>query len=230
METIAILLIFCGLIGGLFYYSNKLSNKEFINKADDHFKPLLDELKNIDQLQFQTVSRDIIYSKTISVLLKTVAYLMLLGLIAFSLDLVTAHYVMMHNYSDMLSAFAIFLFVSFIISVLPLLSCTWDYTYFKYGLANQLKHADIAFEYIDQLPKKIIKKYQMIFIVSYLFGRIVIGSGFIPLLVGTFLYEIALAIYFTLEIKRIGFAPIFNLVNEKLDAFRGKKIARPNEQ
>lgn len=230
METIVILLIFCGLIGGLFYYSNKLSEKEFINKTDEHFKPLLDELKNIDQLQFQTVSRDIIYSKTISVLLKTVAYLMLIGLTGFSLDLITAHYVVMHNYSDMLSAFAIFLFASFIMLVFPLLSCIWDYTYFKYGLSNQLKHADIAFSYIDQLPKKVLKKYQIVFVVSYLFGRIIIGSGFIPLLVGTFLYEIALAIYFTLEIKRIGFAPIFNLVTEKLDAFRGKKIAKTREQ
>ena len=230
MEIVIILLLAGGLIGCLFYYSNKLSHKEFSNKIDDHFKPLLDELKNIDQLQFQTVSRDIIYSKTISALLKVVGYLISFSTMALILDFLTIKHFAIHNPGDVLFAMLMYISASFVVFVFPLLSCIWDFTYFKYGLSNQLKHKNIAFEYLNDLPKKILKVYPAVFIASYLISRLAIGVGFIGVLAGTVLFELSISIYFALEVKRIGFAPIFNLVSEKLNEFRGRKNAKHSEQ
>ena len=226
MESVVILLLVSGLIVSLFYYSNKLFDKEFSNKTDDHFKPLLDELKNIDRMQFQTVSGEIIYSKTLSTLLKTVGYLLSFAAVAFFLDFITIMHFKMNDPGDIFFSLGLYLISSFVVFIFSLLSCTWDYTYFKYGLSNQLKHADIAFTYINTLPRKILKHYPAVFIISYLLGILALGTGFIGVLAGTVLYELGVTIYFALEVKRIGFAPVFNLITEKLDQFRNKKNAK----
>ncbi|MCX7124201.1 MAG: hypothetical protein NTU49_00315, partial [Gammaproteobacteria bacterium] len=69
-----------------------------------------------------------------------------------------------------------------------------------------------------------------VFFVSYFIGLLTLSSGFIGALVGTVLYEIAVSIYFALEVKRIGFAPIFNLIVEKLNEFQGKMNAKSTQQ
>lgn len=229
MEIMAILLLVSVLIVSLFYYSNKLSRKECVNTTDNHFKPLLDELKNIDRMQFQTVSGEIIYSKSLSVLLKTVGYLLSFAAAAFLLDFITIMHFKMNDPGDVFFSLLLYLISSFVVFIFSLLSCTWDYTYFKYGLSNQLKHADIAFTYINTLPRKILKHYPSVFIISYFLGIVALGTGFIGVLVGTVLYELCVTIYFALEVKRIGFAPIFNLITEKLDQLKGKKNAKSTQ-
>ena len=136
----------------------------------------------------------------------------------------------MNNPGDIFFSLGLYLISSFVVFIFSLLSCTWDYTYFKYGLSNQLKHADIAFAYINTLPHKVLKNYPTIFIISYFLGILALGTGFIGVLVGTVLYELCVTIYFALEVKRIGFAPIFNLVVEKLNEFQGKKNAKSIQQ
>ncbi|MCX7124225.1 MAG: hypothetical protein NTU49_00435, partial [Gammaproteobacteria bacterium] len=125
MEVLAILLLTSGLIGFLFYYENRLSKRTVENKTDNHFKPLLDELKNIDQMQFQIVSREIIYSKTLSVFCKTIGYLLSIAAIAFFMDFITIKDFTIHNPGNIFLYLGFYLFVSFIFFIFPLLSCTW---------------------------------------------------------------------------------------------------------
>lgn len=220
--TILVIGLFIGLIYFFFSFSKKLSRNVIEDKSDDRFRPLIDELKNINQMRFKIVSARVIYSNTFSVLFKVVGYLLSFATIALTLDFFTIKHFVIYDYSDLAICIGVYLFASFIVFIGPLLSCTWDYTYFKYGLSEQLKNADIAYDYIGALPAKILKKYPIIFITSYALGRFIDGNGFLSVLIGTFIYELSITLFFALETKRIGFAPVFNLFTEKLNEFKGK--------
>jgi len=224
-----IILIFLAisvLIGILFYLSNKLWNKNIKKESDERFNPLIMELKEIDKMAFKTVSSELMYSHCLSVFFKALGYLLTFPAVALLLDFLTIKHFIIHNYGDFAVSALFYLVGSFIVFVYPLLSCAWDFLYFKYGLSHQLKHADIAFDYISTLPAKILKKYPPVFIVSYILGRTIFGIGFIGVLIGTVIYQLSISIYFTLEVKRIGFAPVFNLFTEKLNEFKGGKNAK----
>ncbi len=207
---------------GLFYYANHLEKKEFNNIQDDHFQPLLDELKNIKNLKFKAVSSGIIYSKTISVFLKAIGYLLTFATLGLALDFLTIKNFTMYDYGDFGFYLSMYLIASSVVFVLPLLSVVWHYTYFKYGASDQIKNAHIIFDYLKPLPKKILRKYPAVFMISYLLGRIAIGDGFVGVLAGTVLYALSISIYFSLEAKRFGFAPLLNLISEKTKLFQGK--------
>ena len=218
MSTV-LLLIFLGVTAfGLFFYSDRLSKKEIENTQDMHFQPLIDELKSIDSLKFKTVSSEIIYSKTISAFLKATGYFLLATLAGLTLDILTGK---SYDTGDLLFDVG-FYFVGYcIVFVLPLLSFLWSYTYFKYGASDQIKNAHIIFDYIKPITTKILSKYPIVFVLSYLAGRLLIGSGLMGALSGTIIYAFSVSIYFSLEAKRLGFAPLLNLISEKTKLFQG---------
>lgn len=222
MHTLLLLGFLIITAWGLFYYANRLDKKEFNKIQDDHFKLLLDELKNIGALKFKVVSSEIIYSKTISVFLKVISYLLTFATLGLTLDFLTIKNFTMYDYGDFGFYLGFYLIASSVVFVLPLLSVIWNYTYFKYGVSDQIKNAHIIFDYLKPLPKKILSKYPAAFMVSYLIGRIVINSGFAGVLAGTVLYALSISIYFSLEAKRFGFAPLLNLISEKTKLFQGK--------
>lgn len=224
--SIIFTLILIGFVLFLFYCSDKLSNKEFNNKSNESGKNinlLINELKNIDQMKFEIVSSEIMYSKTVSIVLKTVAYILSVWVSALLLDLITAKTLFI--FDDHLTGFVLTFMAIFaltIIFILPLASLTWKYTYFKYGLNNQIKYGIVISDLLKPLPKKIFKNYVIVSMVFYVIGRLTFGAGVFSVEAGSVLYALYLNIFYHLEIKRIGFAPVFNLFTEKLNEFRGK--------
>src|SRR3990167_2778385 len=226
MGTIFVLILLSAIAFCLFRYSDRLSKKEIANTQDTYFQPLIDELKTIDNLKFKTVSSEIIYSKTISAFLKVTGYLLSFAIAGLLLDVITKRNFSLYDSGDLLFYFGFYFVVSCIVFVLPLLSVIWNYTYFKYGVSDQIKNAAIIFEYLKPIPKKILNKYPVIFVLSYLAGRLWLDSGFIGVLAGTDLYGLGISIYFSLELKRLGLAPVLNLISEKTKLFQGTSYDR----
>ncbi|EKD91920.1 MAG: hypothetical protein ACD_29C00304G0001 [uncultured bacterium] len=229
MNTMLTLILLCMSAFVLFRYANYLLNKDVKNTLDTNFQPLIDEIKNIDHLQFKIVSSELIYSKTIGAFLKAMGYLLSFAAIGLTLDFLTKGNTSFHN-GDFYIYMGYYLFVGFLFFVAPLLSLLWNYTYFKYGVSDQVKNANIIFDYLQAIPKKILRKYPLVFTVSYIVGRLSFDSGFLSILAGTDLYALGISIYFSLELKRLGLAPVLNLVSEKIKLFQGKTHERNDQK
>lgn len=223
MNTLIIITLLCSGIFALFRYSNHLLKKEAENTLDTNFQALLDEIKNNDHLKFNIVSSELIYSKTIGALLKVLGYLLSFAAIGLFLDILTKRNFSSVNTSDFYIYMGYYLVFSLVFFIAPLLSFLWHYIYFKYGVSDQIKNAQIIFDYLKPIPQKILKKYPAVFVISYLVGRIGFDSGFVGVLGGTTLYGLGISIYFSLELKRLGLAPILNLISEKSKLLQGNK-------
>lgn len=229
MNTILTLVILCISIFVLFRYSNKLLYVDTKTTHDTNFQPLLDEIKNIDNLEFKIVSPELMYSRTIGTFLKVMGYLLSFASIGLAFDFLTRAHIQFNN-GDFYIYMGYYLFVGCLFFAIPLLSFLWNYTYFKYGVSDQVKNVHIISDYLQAIPKKILGKYTLVFLVSYLAGRLTLDSGFLGVLAGTDLYAICISVYFSLELKRLGLAPVLNLVSEKMKSLQGKTHERNTQE
>lgn len=197
-------------------YSKSLSTREFRNEKNRDFELLMEEFKNIDQMKFDVVPANIMYSKTLSIVLKVISYLLGIVFVSSMLDMIISLKFDLNNLAGFLSTVGIFMAISAVFCILPAASGMWKYTYFQYGFSHQLKNRQVIFDFVNNFAKRIIKLYPPIFILSFIIGKITIGVGTCGVMIGTGLYEIFLILYLSLEEKRLGFAPIFNVLIEKL--------------
>ena len=109
-------------------------------------------------MKFEIVSSEIMYSKTLSAVFKTVAYVLSVWVSALLLDLITSKTLFI--FDDHLTAFVLTFMAFFalmVIFILPLASFTWKYTYCKYGLSDQIKNWHVATIYYNQHQKRYLK-------------------------------------------------------------------------
>lgn len=222
MKILLIIAVLSLFVGSLFLFARKLENKQIEKTHDTDFQPLVDELKSLDHLEFQVVSSSIMYSKIIAAFLKVSGYFFLSGCIALLLDLLTTKNLAGFGIDDLATYFGLTFFIANIFFIIPLLSFLWNYTYFQYGLDNQIKNIDVITHYLKPIQKRILKNYPVVFLIAYFFGRVLIDSGLLGVLAATDLYLLIITIYFSLELKRLGLAPALNLISEKTKLFLRK--------
>lgn len=200
-------------------------NLEMTNKLNQ----LFNELKN-EKLEFKIVSPEIMYSKTFGSYLKLVSALTASALTCLLLDIIFHGTSSITQNSDQIINFSIaYAFFVFIFFGLTFSNMVWKYQFFKNGLINPIKNTDIIDEYITANIKNIIRNYFVLSIVSYLLGTTLAGSGYITFTAATILYGLFIFIYSHMEFNRIGFAPIFNLLTEKLDQLKGVKNVKSSQ-
>lgn len=221
MITVIILSVIFLLLISMIFFSKKLSQKVIVNRKNEEISLLIDELRDIKNIKLESVSSEIMYSKTFSVILMAYTYVFSIWFIALILDILTAK--TLNIFDDTLTPFfltgILFLAVN-IAFILPLSSATWKYTYFKYGITTKLQHIHVVSNLINLTKKRLLINYIIVSCIFYLLGRFLFGAGVFSVEAGSLIYAIGIYIYFHLEVERIGFAPIFNAVVEKLDALK----------
>lgn len=203
----------------LFQKNKKLvtsDNVEITNKLNQLFY----ELKK-EKLEFKIVSPEIMYSKTFGSYLKFASVLTAFALTSLLLDIIFHGTSSVTKNSDQMIDFSIaYAFFVYIFFGLSFSSMVWKYLFFKNGLINPIKNVEIIDQYLTSNIKRIIKNYVVLSIITYLLGTIIMRSGYITFTAATISYGLFIFIYVHMELERIGFAPIFNLLTEKFDRLK----------
>lgn len=232
MNIIITFLSFIAIGFAIYYFfslSKKLGEKEEFDRVDYQFDSVmkeLNELQNTQNIKFDVVSADLIYSKTFSVVTRLIAYWLITAFLPIFLDMILRWKFSINDYFALFCSLFIYGIFSIGYLIAPASKFVWYYNYFKFGLSSKLKSSHIIFNYIDSLPEKMTKKYPVVFCCAFVFGKITIGSGALGVWVGTVLYEAFWHYYLSLEINRIGFAPIVNFMTEQLDKIKGARYAK----
>ena len=223
---ILILLVGAIAVLTLTYFSNELSNRVPENIPLEDIKLAMDEIKDLSKMKFEIVPAKIMYPKAFWFMFKGLAVLLCYILIATILDssgLKGFHFVKPETYFIVVS---VYLFLLLIVYIGPYTSIAWDYYYYKYGLSKNLKHADIIDVYIINYLKKFMEYHFIAVVVGYIAFKLLFGFGTLGVAVFSFLTIVGINIFISIEEKRIGFAPIFNLFAQKLNEITGIKNGR----
>lgn len=225
-------LIFLAAAYLLYQYSNKLLREDINSVSNEKINfnnklnQLMSELQNIEILEFKIIPGHILYPKTWGVVLKFIASMSIIALLAFIIDYGLHHTILINKHSADIGACALaYAFITCFFTSIVLAGATWKYNFYKYGLVSKINHAEVTDEVIAHYTKKIVKNYFIVSNIAFFIGAIFLGDGFCAYVIASIVYQIAMVVYFHMEVERIGFAPIINYISKK---FSASKAVREN--
>lgn len=183
--------------------------------------------KNIENINFPTISKAKFYPKAIQIALSAFIIMVLIIAITFLIDYMTYFQYMSEDEKFMsfglVASFHIsMVFMATIFCIVPLFGITMLYSYFIEAILPQLQQQNLIKKYASLLIMKYFKYYIAVPIVFYIILKVLIGYGYFIIAPSLMVTTIVISIIIRLELIRVGLFKVTHLMFDRI--FPDRKV------